>query len=282
VFVTSVPGTSEKQAIKLIHHSLMPRARLDNECIIHGLLKHPYVMPLTESFDYQEFRAMLMPRATGGSLLDITSANPITLGKIIYRLFKGIHYLHSLHILHGDLKPSNVLLMRPDWDEPHPVVIDFGHSANLCCIDSCDCKLMTYTFSSPELLALKPHSLPSDIWSLGATVYFLLTRQDLLRGANLEALRQSALRLQLSFDAAVWNEFPVSIRALLHGMLRSEPEKRFTIAECIAHQFFADLLGSDWVHKENENVKFLSKRRLTEELIEVKRAFHDQNHRHKQ
>jgi serine/threonine protein kinase len=148
VFVTSVPGTSEKQAIKLIHHSLMPRARIDNECIIHSLLKYPYVMPLTESFDYQEFRAMLMPRATGGSLMDIASTNPITAGKVIYRLFKGIHYLHSLHILHGDLKPSNVLLMRPDGDEPHPVIIDFGHSANLCCIDSCDCKLMTCAFSS--------------------------------------------------------------------------------------------------------------------------------------
>jgi serine/threonine protein kinase len=260
----------------------MPRARIDNECIIQGLLKYPYVMPLTESFDYQEFRAILMPRATGGSLLDVACTNPITAGKIIYRLFKGIYYLHSLHILHGDLKPSNVLLMRPDGDEPHPVIIDFGHSANLCCVDSCDCKLMTCAFSSPELLALRPHSLPSDIWSLGATVYFLLTRQDLVRGANLEALRQSALRLKLSFDAAVWNEYPGSIQSLLHGMLRCEAEKRFTIAECVEHHFFADLLGSDWVQKENETVKFLSKRRLNEEIIDVKRAFHDQNHRHKQ
>jgi serine/threonine protein kinase len=61
----------------------------------------------------------------------------------------------------------------------------------------------------------------------------------------LEVFRQSVLRLKLSFEAAAWNEYPTLIRSLLYGMLRSEPEKRFTIEECVAHQFFTELLGND-------------------------------------
>jgi serine/threonine protein kinase len=158
-------------------------------------------MPLKELFDYQDFRAMLMPRPAGGCMLNFPMSNAASVGKLLYRLFKGVHYLHFLHILHGDLKPGNVVLLDSDTDKHRPVIIDFGHAANLACTGFCSCELITCGFSSPELLALKPHSLSSDIWSLGATVYFRLARQALLLGADLDAMRRSALGLMLQFGA---------------------------------------------------------------------------------
>jgi serine/threonine protein kinase len=106
---------------------------------------------------------MFLPRALGRSLLNF-QGTLIATGKLIYRLFKAIHYCHSLRLLHGNLKPSNVLLMTADSEEPHPVVIDFGHAANLSASDCCMCKLMTCADGSPEVLSFKPHVLPADLW----------------------------------------------------------------------------------------------------------------------
>jgi serine/threonine protein kinase len=61
VYLTTKPGTGERLAIKLMHHAVMSRARMDNECHIHSMLKHPYIMPVQEFFDYQDFRAIVYP-----------------------------------------------------------------------------------------------------------------------------------------------------------------------------------------------------------------------------
>jgi hypothetical protein len=65
-------------------------------------------------------------------------------------------------------------------------------------------------------------------------------------------------------------------------MLCQEAEKRLTIAECLQHGFFIELLGSEWIQKENKTEKLISRRRLEDKLIGIKKAFRDQNDRHRQ
>jgi serine/threonine protein kinase len=272
VYVALVPGTAEKQAIKLIDHRRFERQRIDNECSIQSLLKHPYVMPLHDFFDFEDYRAMLMPRALGGSLLEFQST-PLAIGKLIYRLFKAVDYCHSLHIIHGDIKPSNILLMTTDVEEPLPALIDFGHAANLVAGDFCTCRLMTCAYSAPEVLSLKPHGQPSDIWSLAATVYYMVARHEFLRLADLSVMAQRAAKLRLCFDGIVWQAFPESLQAMLTAMTRSDPGGRLTIEKCIAHPFFPEFLGKEWIKRENENVRFLSSGRLQDELARIKVGF---------
>jgi serine/threonine protein kinase len=232
-------------------------------------------MPLNETFDFQDFRVMVMPRALGDSLFEFSLSpkkSPPTVAKIFYRLFKSVHYVHSLHILHGDIKPANVLLHTGDMSDPCPLLIDFGHAANLSCRRSCDCRLMTCAYSSPELLALKEHSFPSDIWSLATTMHFVVTGTDLLRLDSLEAMSRNAANVKLSFLDDIWRAYPDSIQSLLSQMLRCDPDARPTIEECLGHRFFPDLLGMEWIENENEAVELRSSRSLVMQLIEVKEA----------
>jgi serine/threonine protein kinase len=231
-------------------------------------------MPLHEFFDYQDFRAMLMPRAVGGSLFDL-NPTPVAFAKIMYRLFKAVHYLHCVHVLHGDIKPSNVLLLTRETDEPHPVLIDFGHAANLSFMDCCTCKLMTCSYSAPELLSLRGHSFPSDIWSLAATVYFVICRREVIRGGDLAVMAQCAAKLRLSFDGEVWERYPASLRLMLTDMMRSDPDRRLTIQKCLEHQFFPEMLGMEWIRAENESVRILMGSRLRDELVRVKEELND-------
>ena len=57
----------------------------------------------------------------------------ISLEEVLHQIVKGVHHLHLLNIVHGDLKPSNVLVSFPNGDlDPMLKVADFGlcHNAN--------------------------------------------------------------------------------------------------------------------------------------------------------
>jgi serine/threonine protein kinase len=191
----------------------------------------------------------------GGSLTDFVhaslSSTPTTVAAIAYRLLKGVHYLHSQHILHGDIKPGNIVLRTQSTDDPHPLIIDFGHATDLSGCGVCQCRLMTCAYSAPELLGLNDHSLPSDIWSVAATVHFMVTKSDLLHITHLAVMRDEALNLRLVCDGEVWQRYPESFPPLLRAMLRPEPERRPNAQECLAHPFFRDLLGAEWIAKED-------------------------------
>jgi serine/threonine protein kinase len=134
---------------------------------------------------------------------------------------------------------------------------------------------MTCSYSSPELLSLRGHSLPSDIWGLAATVYFVISKKEVIRSGDLASMAQRALKLRLSFDGDVWERYPASLKSLLTEMMRAEPENRLTIEKCLGHQFFQEMLGKEWIQTENDNVKIATGSKLTAELVRVKEAFAD-------
>jgi serine/threonine protein kinase len=208
-------------------------------------------MPLIDVFDCDNFRGMLMPRALGDSLADWGPTDAVAVGKVVYRLLKAVHYLHSQQILHGDIKPANVVLGTRDGCDPEPLLIDFGHAADLGKCGACDCRLMTCAYSAPELLGLEEHSLPSDIWGVAATVRFVVARADLLRVTHLELMREQAVNLRPAFGGDAWRRFPESFQTLLRAMLRPDPQQRPTSLECLVHPFFGDLLGADWIARED-------------------------------
>lgn len=89
----------------------------------------------------------------------------------------AIVYLHSLNIVHGDIKGSNVLIS----DDGHPVVIDFGLSRIIGYTTGYTTSSMpgSIRWQAPELLqptsSPKDRSKASDIWAFGCTVYELLS-----------------------------------------------------------------------------------------------------------
>jgi serine/threonine protein kinase len=180
-------------AIKLLSHGGdASLARFEQEVHLLAGLNHPNIVTV---HDYG--------RTAGGSfyyameLLDgmdleklVTADGPQPPERVIHivrQVARGLHEAHDVGLVHRDIKPANVFMCRR-WGEPDAVkVLDFGLAKNnadpATSVTGHDVVLGTPLYISPE--ALKSSDLVdvrSDIYSLGAVAYYLLTAQPVFTG----------------------------------------------------------------------------------------------------
>ena len=260
ILYTSInPQTNDKVVIKLINSAKSPKSRLDLETNLALNLNHKYILKGYKYVDISGFRALIMPRAMDGDLSTwiahrrITSL--VTAAKIMFRVLLAIKFLHSLNILHGDIKTANILMMNSLTEDPHPAIIDFGFSTILSEGESCHCNLGTGPYAAPELLSYHPHSFPSDIYSLGITFYTLLHGQEPFPNVSVEFLRNIITTKKPTFSGGLFDNAPSSLILMIKSMLNIEPEKRPTASSLLHEKFFESILGADWIEKELEENK---------------------------
>ncbi|EMD66034.1 hypothetical protein COCSADRAFT_87064 [Bipolaris sorokiniana ND90Pr] len=128
---------------------------------------------------------ILSPPATTGALGLLTSWKSLPdsatfLRDSIRQVASGLAHVHSLNILHRDIKPNNIVYHSTS--PVHALIVDFGCSEPDPTSMRHDRGTMTYL--APEVMRVKngestqPFSFPSDVWSLGVTLIdFLLNKQ---------------------------------------------------------------------------------------------------------
>ena len=137
-------------------------------------------------------------------------------------------------LVHRDIKPSNLMLVN-EADEEHLLVkvIDFGLAKS---VGPSSDKSVTVTiggfvgtphFASPEQLEERETDARSDIYSLGATLWFMLVGRPLYEGSMASVIHQH-LGSELPQD--VLHSFNPKVAELLQRMLAKRPEDRFQTA----------------------------------------------------
>jgi serine/threonine protein kinase len=105
----------------------------------------------------------------------VASGQAVTLQSICMigrGLANGLETLHKNEVLHGDLKPANIILRQESW---HPVITDFGTATWISPKESTSWHGGTKGFVAPEILCHDNPTPQSDIYSLGVILQWLAT-----------------------------------------------------------------------------------------------------------
>jgi len=144
-------------------------------------------------------------------------------------------------LIHRDLKPGNIMLTRSDAGtaELEVKVIDFGLAKAIADaggeMDLTHGEFVgTPNFASPEQFESGPVDVRSDIYSLGATLWFALTGKTPLAGGNIEEVRSAQKSNALPLKELKAARVPPSLRSLLESMLAFEPAARPGIQDLAA------------------------------------------------
>ena len=163
---------------------------------------------------------------------------------VIYDICKGLEYMHEKGIIHRDIKPDNIMI---DLNN-NPKLIDIGLSCTTfdangkqemcrveytskekvpCCLGSAG----TPRYQAPEVLLDSVAYFPSDIFSLGASIYVVATGTELFPQVN----NMPQLLRATEFDPyPLLSTENLVLNSLVNNMILKDPLKRLTAQQIIS------------------------------------------------
>ena len=226
-----------------------------NEIDILQQVRHPFSVQLLDFKDTDENIFLFMEAANGGSMSDrfvgerrYQYYSILEVKVYFFQIAHACAYLHSIGIVHRDLKLANILMMRPCRFTVTKLT-DYGGS-----IDTKGRKRAplneygTPAYWAPEVFMRTLFNTPtcmtskSDVWSLGVMLYMCITQQAPFQMAfplDRDDIDRTVMRGFPHFSGEVWQPRS-SPRGLVMAMLEKNPDARLSMLGVINDPWFRD------------------------------------------
>ncbi len=142
------------------------RASIENEFSILAKLKHPNLIEVYDFGQSDSGHSFFTMDYIDGPHLNRyfqSSESILTSYDILINILEALDYLAKKNIVHGDIKPENILISSNA--EPRPILVDFGLST--IAAFNHDKLFGTPRFLAPEIISSRKYSLKSDLYALG-------------------------------------------------------------------------------------------------------------------
>jgi len=212
--------------------------RFRAEAAAAASLQHPNIVAIHEVSAHEGQPFFVMDFIDGQSLARLAAGQPLPAARAaryVRIVAEAIHYAHERGILHRDLKPSNVLI--DPFDQPR--VTDFGlakrlhHDSELTLSGQV---LGSPNYMPPEQAAAKRGLVGrrSDVYSLGAILYHLLTGRPPFVGETLTDTLQDVVNKEPVSPRLLNPSVPRDLETLCLKCLEKEPSRRYQTALALA------------------------------------------------
>jgi serine/threonine protein kinase len=182
----------------------------------------------------------VMELLDGGNLHEYYSAHPTedVLKKLLTDVLKGLEYLHKNGIIHRDIKPANILI-KQTYDGPVAKITDFGISKLSDSINqhSSSALVVSIPYMAPEQLSVKKYGIDEkisynlDLWSLGVTVYEIITGNVLFKNSESETSEQIMTNIMAPELPEKINELPQPFLDIVRRCVVKDARERVQRAE---------------------------------------------------
>ncbi len=186
-----------KVAVKVLRPELaavLGAERFVQEITTTASLQHPHILPLFDSGEADSFLYYVMPFIDGETLRDkLNRDTQLSIDEavgITTDIADALDYAHRHNVIHRDIKPENILI-----HDGRPMVADFGIALAVSAaaggrMTETGLSLGTPHYMSPEqATAEKNITNRSDVYSLGAMLYEMLTGDPPHTGGNAQQIR---------------------------------------------------------------------------------------------
>jgi eukaryotic-like serine/threonine-protein kinase len=201
-------------------------------------LRHPNIVTIHEVGQHAGHHYFSMDYVAGKSLAQIVREQPLAAthaAKYLKTIAEAIEFAHQHGTLHRDLKPANVLI--DEFDQPR--VTDFGLAKRIEGageLTSTGTLMGTPSYMPPEQAGANDGKVgpASDVYSLGALLYDLVTGRPPFLGESLVATLNQVLHTEPLPPSLLNPELPRDLETICLKCLQKEPGKRYLAAAALA------------------------------------------------
>ena len=238
IFRATDPRLRREVALKLLRREdpdLLQRFL--QEAQLQARVDHPNVCRVYEVGEWRGQPYIAMQFIRGETLQKAAPTLPLeALLRHMVEVCEGVHAAHRVGLVHRDLKPANLMIDRLEDGSTRACVLDFGlaRGAEGAGLTETGRVMGTIAYMSPEQARGNTALLDrrSDVYSLGATLYALLTGAPPFRGEGLDCM------------ASIVKDDPVSLRRLVPTIpadldtvvltcLEKDPRRRYATARAL-------------------------------------------------
>ena len=236
VYLARDPFAERDAAIKVLQFAR--DADPDNELMVHkafiaeaslaGKLNHPHIVNIYDAVVEPDRSYLVMEYVHGGAL--DTHAAPgkllplLKVVEIVFKCIRALDYAFQHGVIHRDIKPGNVLLSQ----QGDTKVGDFGASFQSRLVETTQLKgVGSPAYMSPEQLRMEKLSHQADIYSLGVTMFRLLTGRMPYEAGSHVALTYAILHSPPERPSTFRPDLPPLLDEIVMKAIAKDPAERY-------------------------------------------------------
>ncbi|MBI4230555.1 MAG: serine/threonine protein kinase [Planctomycetes bacterium] len=240
-------GSGAWVAVKFLtpHHTHDARefTRFDLEIEAQRRIRHEGIIPVRDAGWHGTIPYFAMDLVQGRPLTAFLDEEPSydwTAG-VVARSARALHASHRCGVIHRDMKPDNIMIA----DGGRVFVMDFGVAqVDGRTVQASDEVVGTPAYMSPEQARGKRLLTPaSDVYSLGATLYEMITGVQPAIGKTKEETLRRVVRRRPRDPRRIWSQIPRELGEIVMWAMERSAERRYGSAEAFADDLEAFAAG---------------------------------------